>query len=256
MSPYACEADGRTIVNWTIVANGGCAPIALQVAATSISRTSPFVAPLTNVIISSPPSLSFFLEMSDPIKVRKAYRTLSGVVGKLFWWYALRKDGRFIRKFSERNLVGDPENLGELWTPNCLRAACLHGGRSRYSTFAFIAGALRDGCVDSLETLRGRDDVRIDFIRGDDTRRNQARSWFWTRKGGGGAYAGGEGDTNDDEGVVDSIRDLAVSSNGSIRKYGQNNGNGGRELCVGGWISLAWEDPNGYAKSLMVLVSE
>jgi hypothetical protein len=102
----------------------------------------------------------------------------------------------------------------------------------------------------------GRDDVRIDFIRGDDTRRNQARSWFWTRKGGGRAYAGGEGDTNDDEGVVDSIRDLAASANGSIRKYVQNNGNVGRELCVGGRISLAWEDPNGYAKSLMVLVSE
>ena len=208
-------------------------------------------------MISSPPRISFFLETSDPIRVRDSYKTLCGVLGNAFWWYALRRDGKFVRKFSERNLVGDPATLGESWTPNCLRAARMHGGRGRYSTFAFLAGALRDGCYDSLETLRGRDNVRIDFIRGTDTRRNMARSWFWTRRKGGGRDAGDVGsDTNDDENGVDSIRDLAASADGSIRKYVQDNGNGGRELFVEGRISLAWEDPNGYARCLMELVSE
>ena len=53
----------------------------------------------------------------------------------------------------------------------------MHGGRSRYSTFAFLAGTLQDGCLDSLNTLKGTD-VKIDFIRGTDKRRNRAKSWF------------------------------------------------------------------------------
>jgi len=114
------EAEGHVIGSWSIVANGGCSPIALKVASTSSQKTAPFKAALTNVIISSPPRLPFFLASTDPIKVRKSYRTLSGVTGKLFFWYALRNGGRFIQKFSEKNLVGEAASLGEEWTPNCL----------------------------------------------------------------------------------------------------------------------------------------
>jgi hypothetical protein len=61
---------------WVIVANGGCSPIAAT-----------FNAPVTNVILSSPQRLPFFFEPTDPVKVRKSYQTLSGTIGKLFWWY-------------------------------------------------------------------------------------------------------------------------------------------------------------------------
>ena len=242
------EAGGCPVGSWGIVANGGCSPMALQVAASSSSGTAPFKAALTNVVISSPPRLSFFLDAADPVKVRNSYRTLSGIAGKLFWWYSLRRDGRFIRKFSERNLVGDPSSLGEEWTPNCLRSADLHDGRSRYSTFAFLAGALQDGCAESLSAMRGRD-VSIDFIRGSDGRRNRAKSWFWSRK----RRAGGD---PDEEGGADPIRNDATLTGGSIQQFVHDNGNRGMELFVGGRISLAWEDPNGYANRLTELLSE
>ena len=242
------EADGCPVGSWGIVANGGCSPIALQVAASSSSGTAPFKAALTNVVISSPPKLSFFLDTADPVRVRNSYRTLSGIAGRLFWWYSLRRNGRFIRNFSERNLVGDPASLGEEWTPHCVRSACLHDGRSRYSTFAFLAGALQDGCAKSLNAMRGRRDVSIDFIRGSDGRRNRAKSWFWSRK----RRVGG-GDPDDEE-VADPIRDDATTlTEGSIQQFVHDNGNGGRELFVAGRISLAWEDPNGYANRLMEL---
>ncbi|KAL3808251.1 hypothetical protein ACHAXA_006527 [Cyclostephanos tholiformis] len=247
---------GNTVGRWAIVANGGCSSIALRVAAESSSRTAPFGAPVTNVVISSPPGLSYFLDGTDPMKVRESYRALSGIVGGLFWWYSLRDNGRFVREFSERNLVGNPDDLGHVWTPNCLSAASLHGGRGRYSTFAFLAGALRDGCGGSLDALRGRRDVRIDLIRGTDTRRNRARSWFWTRKKNKRRRGRTTGDDSNDRRDVDAVRNDTDLAGGTIRQYLQNNGNRGTELFVGGRISLAWEDPNGYAKCLMELVSE
>ncbi len=159
MAEYEVESEkaGRAIGGWSIVANGGCSPIALQVASASLLETSPFRSALTNVILSSPPRLPFFLDGNDPAKVRKSYRTLSGLARRLFWWYSLRKDGRPIQKFSERNLVGDAASLGEKWTPNCVVAAKLNEGQSRYSTFSFLAGALQDGCSESLDGLRGLD---------------------------------------------------------------------------------------------------
>ncbi|KAL7539985.1 hypothetical protein ACHAXR_010653 [Thalassiosira sp. AJA248-18] len=227
------EGEGHPIGSWSVVANGGCAPIALRVASDYIQKTAPFKASLTNVIISSPPRLPFFLNSStDSTKVKKSYRTLSGITGKLFWWYSLKKDGKFIQKFSERNLVGDAANLGEEWTPNCLAAARLYNGRSRYSTFAFLAGTLQDGCLESLNALKGAN-VAIDFIR-TDKRRNRARSWFWTRK---------KKATDDDE-------------EETIQHYVYNNGNRGSEIFIGGRISLAWEDSDGYAKGLMELLCE
>lgn len=249
------QAEGHEISNWSVVTNGGCSPIALQVASNFVSSAAPFQSAISNVVISSPPRLPFFLEGTDPSKVRKSYRTLSGVVGKLFWWYSLRKDGRFVQKFSEKNLVGDPASLGEEWKPNCLKAARLHDGRSRYSTFSFLAGTLQDGCLDSLKALKGSN-VKIDFIRGSDKRRNRAKSWFWSRKkrkvmGKSGANTdpiGATENSNDDS--ADAVADKTIA------QYVQKNGNGGKELYVGGRISLAWEDSSGYAKSLMKLMCD
>ena len=81
--------------------------------------------------------LSFFLKNetmmmmnNDPNnKVAKSYRTLSGIPGKLFWWYACRNKGAFIQTFSEKNLIADPKNLGDAWRSNCYETAILYGGR-------------------------------------------------------------------------------------------------------------------------------
>ena len=184
---------------------------------------------LTNVIISSPPRLPFFIDSTDPFKVHKSYSTLSGLSGNMFWWYALRKDGKFIQKFSERNLVGDPSSLGEDWTPNCLTAARLYNGQSRYSTFAFLAGTLQDGCLDSLNMLRGSN-ITIDFIRGSDKRRNQAKSWFWSRKKKQTVKGV---DSRNEEDTTES-GDAPTKDEKTIQQYVQNNGNRGNELFVGG----------------------
>ena len=239
MSEYETQskADGHVINSWSVVANGGCAPIALSVAATSLQKKD--TATLTNVIISSPPRLPFFLDSTDPMKVRKSYKTLCGITGSLFWWYALRRNGKFIQTFSERNLVGNATTLGPKWTPNCLEAAKLHKGQSRYSTFAFLAGALQDGCIDSLNILKGSN-VSIDFIRGTDKRRNRAKSWFWSRK----------------KKKADETKADAAPPEPTIQDYVADNGNRGKELFIGGRISLAWEDPDGYAQSMMKLITE
>ena len=63
MSEYEqknCE-EGYEITNWAIVANGGCAPIALKVAQSAVEKSAPFEKDLTNIVISSPPRLPFFL---------------------------------------------------------------------------------------------------------------------------------------------------------------------------------------------------
>ena len=217
------DDEGRRIESWTLVTNGGCAPIALSAAARRPGLVS-------NVVISSPPRLPIFLQSSDPRAVRKAYSRLCGIVGRLFWWYSLKSEGRFIKSFSEKNLVGNPESLGPDWLPNCLESATLNGGQSRYSTFAFLAGCLQDGCVNSLNALKDSD-VKIHFIRGSDKRRNRARSWFWRRN------------KKNDEAEREQ----------TIAEYLRDKGNGGREVSVGGRISLAWEDPDRYAASLLEL---
>ena len=241
MSEYETKSkeEGNQIVNWSIVANGGCAPIALKVAADRTKNTTPFKASVTTVMISSPPRLPFFIECNtDPKKVYKSYRTLCGLVGKAFWWYSLRKSGKFIQKFSEKNLVGDPANLGEEWLPNCLAASTSFNGQCRYSIFAFLAGSLQDGCIDSLNTLKGSN-VAIDFIRGEDKRRNSAKSVFWTRK--------------KRKATCDEIE---TSEEDTIQQYVSRNGNRGNEIYVKGRISLAWEDSDGYATGLMKHISE
>lgn len=230
--------EGHEISNWAIVANGGCAPIALKVAQSAEDNSAPFEKDLTNVVISSPPMLPFFLEGTDPKRVRKSYRTLSGIVGNAFWTYALRKEGKFIQTFSERNLVGDPASLGNHWTPNCVTAARHLGGKSKYSTFAFLAGALQDGCKDSLNSLKGTG-LHIDFIRG--TARQERRrpsSYFWKRKS-----------SEKPVGTETEVKQEMVE------EYVQRNGNRGGTSFIGGRISLAWEDSKGYARELITLLN-
>eukprot|EP00985_Skeletonema_marinoi_P034814 scaffold44959_cov124-Skeletonema_marinoi.AAC.1 len=68
MSEYerkSCK-EGHEIRNWAIVANGGCAPIALKVTQSAVEKSAPFEKDLTNIVISSPPRLPFFLEGTDP----------------------------------------------------------------------------------------------------------------------------------------------------------------------------------------------
>ena len=262
MADYEAKStsEGHVVENWCVVANGGCSPIALKVAEHAAELTVPFEGKVTNVVLSSPPRLPFFLEGTDPAEVQKSYRTLCGPAGKLFWWYSLRKGGRFVQKFSERNLVGNPESLGEAWTPNCVATGKLDGGRSRYSTFAFLAGTLQEGCQASLDVLRGKD-VKIDFIRGKDKRKNKARSWFWKRSKNGK----GEDELKKDNGdSVDTVGQLvaateALSPTGeeeeTIQDYVKRNGNSGKTKWVGGRISLAHEDGEGYATALMEHIS-
>jgi hypothetical protein len=218
------------IDRWCVVANGGCSPIALQVAQRSVERTASFQKNVTNVILSSVPRLPFFLLSSDPQKVLKAYKRLCGVLGKVFWWYSCRNKGAFIQKFSEKNLVADPENLGDRWRPNCYATAKMNGGKSKYSTFAFLAGTLQDGCRESLDALKNTN-IRIDIIKGRDVRRNQAKSWFWQKpKRKPGAT----------EEHRKTFRDLVIE-----------NDNGGRETLIGGRVSLAHEDAEGYSDAIL-----
>ena len=237
------------IQSWCLVANGGCAPIALQVAKRSAENSA--AVNVSQVIVSSAPRLPFFLQSSDPAKVAKSYRTLCGILGKLFWWYACRRNGKFIQKFSEKNLVADSKNLGDSWTPNCVQTARLYEGKSRYSTFSFLAGALQDGCQASLEALKDTN-VRIDIIMGRDIRRNKAKSWFWQKsKRNNDESTTNKGNDDKSEGEVQ-----VEEPRKTFRDFVEENGNGGRERVVGGRISLAHEDAPGYADALMTLIME
>jgi len=227
--------------DWCLVANGGCSPIALQVAARQNQKGNNNAKPVRNVILSSIPRLSFFLEASNPVKVQNAHIRLTGIVGRLFWKFACRK--RFLQKFSEKNLVADPANLGPDWTRNCYSTAKRDGGASRYSTFAFLAGTLQDGCVASLEGLRGSNTtnspVHIDIIKGRDIRRNQPKSWFWQRRR-----------------RRKQQQQQQLGPRQTLSDYVRENGNGGREIVIGGRISLAHEDAYGYRDAILSFLVE
>jgi len=230
--------ESTDIDRWCIVTNGGCSPIALQVAQRSVEATASFRKNVTNVILSSVPRLPFFLTASsDPKKVAKSYRTLCGLVGKIFWWYSCRNRGAFIQKFSERNLVADPKNLGDRWRPDCYETAKLYGGKSKYTTFAFLAGTLQDGCAESLHALKDSN-VRVDIIKGRDIRKNRARSWFWQKK------------KSKKNNVVEEV----VPPSKTFRDFLVENGNGGRETLIKGRISLAHEDAQGYSNALIKFI--
>jgi hypothetical protein len=255
-----------TIQNWCIVANGGCAPIALQVAAAtsqaqlrrqtaflSSSLSIPAPPNVTNIILSSVPRLGFFLTSSDPNKVQRSYKTLCGIIGRLFWWYATRfNDGQFIQSFSERNLVANASNLGPDWRRNCVRDATRNHGASRYSTLAFLAGALQDGCRASLGTILGKHvnynyntgAIQIDFIRGRDVRRNAAKSWFWQKKRRDNKSVATTNTTTTSKNNETTLYDYVLQENNNIEKPPP------RLALIDGRISLAHEDAAGYAAAL------
>jgi len=161
-------------VDWCIVSNGGCVPIALDVGERFAESRHAFAGNLTSIVLSAPPRLSGLLRESPPKeKVEKSYRTLSGIVGKIFWWYSLRRNGKFVQKFSEQNLAADPKNLGDEWTPTCVDIATMYPN-SRYSTFAFLAGALQQSCRPALDALKNST-VSVNVILGGDKRRNPAK---------------------------------------------------------------------------------
>ena len=223
------------VQSWCIVANGGCSPIALQVAQKCTHCNSSTPINVSNIILSSIPRLPFFLEASsNPNKVAKSYKTLCGVIGNLFWWYSCRNEGSFIQRFSEKNLVANPQTLGPTWRSNCYKTAKMNNGRSKYSTFAFLAGALQDGCIQSLKSLKkSKCTIQVHIIKGIDKRRNRAKSWFWQSK----------------RKVKDIEAHEEVKSN--LSDYLRNNGIKGKEATVNGRISLAHEDSIGYCNSML-----
>jgi hypothetical protein len=295
----------NNIDRWCVVTNGGCSPIALQLAAKKKKKNEirshlrrGVHVPVSNIILSSVPRLPFFIKnittSNDPIKVAKSYRTLCGIPGQLFWWYACRNNGSFIRKFSEKNLISDPSNLGPTWQSNCYQTAISYNGLGKYSTFSFLAGTLQDGCQHSLDALKNDNDnkstaTRIDIIKGADIRRNQAKSWFWQKKEKKQKNSKQHhDDDNDDEGVTSTTHSVEVAttatnnntssfselssssleqpettnnnnsnnydnnkSHETIREYVEKNGNGGNEIMIGGRISLAHEDSDGYADAIL-----
>ena len=266
------DTNGKGIDRWCVVANGGCSPIALKVAATVASQPPPPpqpqqqqpsqpnlpTKPVTNVILSCVPRLPFFVNATDPDKVLKSYKTLCGIPGNVFWWYSCRNRGKFIQKFSEKNLVADPVNLGSTWTANCVKTAQMQNNKNKYATFGFLAGNLQDGCNESLSTLqtinneatnaqKGRG-VQIDVIRGKDVRINRAKSWFWQKR------------PKTQKRQSDKKKDEKKKRYETFREYverkGMSKGGNVRELVVGGKISLAHEDGVGYAKALLEILND
>lgn len=222
------------IDQWCLVANGGCSPIALQVAQQSVEGAVPFERPVSNVILSSVPRLPFFLEASNPQKVATAYlRLCQSGIGNLFWWYACRKKGAFIQTFSEKNLVADPKNLGDQWRINCFETAIRNDGQSKFSTFAFLAGTLQDGSVAGLTALQdATQHPAIHVIKGKDIRQQRAKSWFWQKR-------------------KRQVQADPRPSRKTFRDYLEETGLGGREIVVGGRISLAHEDAPGYRDAVL-----
>lgn len=174
MASYEQE-QSHVDINWCIVSNGGCVPIALDIAQDYCHSKQVFSGNLTHVILSAPPSLKGLLQYPPPAsKIQKNYKTLSGIVGKVFWWYALRRNGAFIQKFSEKNLAANPKNLGKEWTPTCVHTATTYP-LSKYSTFMFLAGALQQSCTLAFNAIQRNGSVRVDVILGGDKRTNPAK---------------------------------------------------------------------------------
>ncbi len=248
---------GGKIEQWCVVANGGCSPIALQLAERKkiVEKNDHIGVPVTNLVLSSVPRLPFFLRnetTNDARKVAKSYKTLSGVPGNLFWWYSCRNKGAFIQTFSEKNLIADPKNLGPTWRSNCYETAISFDGTGRYATFSFLAGTLQDGCLPSLEAIKDTP-LKINIIKGSDVRRNRARSWFWQKPKKMKSKAPVAPPISEPtDTTVATIPDERIDkSYDTFRDYAEKNGNCGREIVIGGRISLAHEDPEGYADAIL-----
>lgn len=230
-------AQSSVSIDWSIVANGGCVPIALEVAKQylqSKDRSTMFHGHLKNLVLSATPRTESLVRPKDQQKVSMAYKRLCSFVGNVFWWYALRRNGAFIEKFSERNLLASKPT--KEWTEQCVETAKSFDGRSRYSTFAFLAGSLNGGCQTCLEVLKNRKDISVDVITGMDKRKNPAKSWFW------GARQKDEKEEKDGSEQTSMVQLL------------KENGNTAREFLVHGRRCPAYEDPAGFADALVELI--
>ena len=172
--------DSKETINWCVVSNGGCVPIALEIGkrymeSSRRKKVDMIDGNISQLILSATPRVESLLGPQDMKKVEKSFKILSGISGKLFWWYSLRNDGAFIQTFSEKNLASKPENLGSNWKSNCVKTAKSFCGKSRYSTFAFLSGSLNGGNEGRFEALKGR--MKIDVITGGDKRKNPARRY-------------------------------------------------------------------------------
>jgi hypothetical protein len=213
-------------IDWCIVSNGGCVPLAFETGALYV-ESGGSTGNLTNIVLSAAPRLPNLLqEPPPPERVRKSYETLSGIAGKIFWWYALRNNGAFIQAFSERSLMADRANMGDDWTPQCVANAKIPD--SKYSAFAFLAGSLQHDCRRSISILRDR--INIDIIRTNTKRGSKsARSWFWDRRR--------------------RLKPMAQDEE-TLSQFLNRNGNRGSETFVGGRTCPAYEDTAGYANAL------
>jgi hypothetical protein len=209
---------------------------------------------ISNLVLSAPPQITSLLRPKEEQLVQKSYKTLTGIVGKLFWWYALRKNGEFIQKFSEKNLASFAENLGEKWTPMCVETAKAHQGRSRYSTFAFLAGSLNGGNLEILNALKTKHDLHIDIITGGDGRRNKATSWFWKRNTNSNVSVDLGLNTSEKGDEKNAQSDNATATTTTLFQFLKDNGFSVNEITVGGRRCPAHEDADGFARAMLSIL--
>jgi hypothetical protein len=228
-----------TNVEWSIVSNGGCVPIALEIAKRRVQDKEMLRGGITNLILSATPRVTSLNKPKDEVKIQKSYRTLSGIIGKAFWWYALRNDGDFIQKFSVKNLAAREENLGDEWRPKCVETARAFEGKSRFSTFAFLAGCLNGGNYERFEILKDHNEVKIDVITGGDKRENPAKSIFWDRRK----------TTEEKEGVINEDHEPVEET--SLVSYLNDNGRKVNEMVVGGRRCPAHEDAAQFSMAMI-----
>jgi len=251
--------NSSVVVEWTIVANGGCVPICLEIGRRHVleqqqhasnSNPSDDILPpantISSLILTAPPRLSgLLMDKPSPNSTLKSYKTLCGIVGKAFWWYSLRRDGAFIQKFSVKNLAAHEDTLGEQWLPKCVETARSMDGYSRFSTFSFLSGSLQGGCAEALDVLRGK--LPIYVIRGRDTRKNPTRSWFWARRQNENAARKKEKNIGQSTSV--SYPEISLS------EFLKQNGNDGTEKMVRGRRCVAHEDAQGFGNALIDFIS-
>jgi len=271
MRDYQKEYSGIGEIQWNIVSNGGCTPIALEIGKRFVDSSSSIVSStsssksnvipkIKSIIISAPPG-KIFIEKQPPVtkkeknRVSKSYKTLSKrFVGDLFWWYSFRKGGKFVRSFTVKNLFSSEIALGEndLWTRRCLETGTKDKGISKYSTFMFLSGALQDGLnMERLDVLSSSS-IPISVISGRDRRLNRARSVFWERSKKKRTNVDDKNDGNSNTSVEVGSPERKKTYLSSLL---QRNGNGGKEIFVGGRKCPAHEDPVGFADALLSLLN-
>lgn len=270
MTKQESTVDGP--IDYYIVSNGGCIPIALDIANRQLlhdknkSSTHPHYdtstrlrGRVTHLILSAPPQISSLIKARDDVLVQKSYKTLTGIAGKIFWWYALRNNGAFIQKFSEKNLASNPDNLGSEWRQLCVETASANQGRSRYSTFAFLAGSLNGGNLEVLDGLKTDKILKIDIIAGGDTRRNKAKSWFWNRSkksrvGDEDVALNQENSTVDTDILQPENTTTITTTTTTLFQFLKENGFSVKEVTVGGRRCPAHEDAKGFAQVLLKIL--